>query len=272
MIITNENYHQFGNKALSRSKISDFLKSKPYFKAKHIDGTIIEEPKKAWDIGNGVDALLAQIDNKHKFIVCNVDRRTKAGKEEYEKMQQSGSIILNDNEYEQIMGMALAVEATDAYKEIISQQFKKQEVLQMPWNGGKHFDSIVAMPDYIKIDNGTARIWDLKTAMTIDERKYYYHCVEYGYFLQMAVMKLILDYPIITNWEFGHIVVEKTKNIWNVQTFILDSERIEMEKQNLVDNILPMIAAETEFKPYNPSLSSAIAIGSISSSNDENND
>lgn len=269
MQITNENYHQFGNRALSRSKITDFLKSKAYFKAKHLDGTIIEEKKKAWDIGNGVDELLAQIEQKNKFIVCNADGRTKAGKEEKARIMASGYIILSDTEYEQILGLACAVEATDAYKEL-ERLFNKNEVLQVDMPLGEHFDKLIAMPDFLYIDGTHARCWDLKTAMTIDERKYYFHCVEYGYFKQMAVIKAILEKtnPEITSWEFGHITVEKTKNIWNVQTFLLDGERIELEKNLLLDNILPQIAAEREFKAYNPSLSTAIAIGGTTEDED----
>lgn len=263
-MITKENYHQPNNRALSRSRIMDFKKSKPYFKGLHIDGTIIKEKKKAFDIGIATDNLLAQIENKDKFAVLQCDGRTKAGKEEREQAEQNGCIVLNQTEYETILGMAISVEETDAYRELKA-KFKMQQVLCYKMDLGPHFDYLVAMPDYLLIEGNKARVWDLKTAAELEEKMYYFHAMRYWYFQQMGITKFLIEklHPEVTEFEFGHIVVEKTKDIWNVDTFFLDYDRVEQEKNNIISKILPEIALEREFRAYNPSLSTAKTIGSI---------
>ena len=123
--ITQEQYFALNNKILTRSKIMDYLKCPNYFYRKHITGEIAKKNNNpAFAIGGGVDDLLAQIETSRNIIVFEGDRRKPAINAEYRELIESGKNVVTSAQYDQIIGLASAVEETTAYKQI--KNYKKQ--------------------------------------------------------------------------------------------------------------------------------------------------
>lgn len=257
-MITQSQYFDLNNKALSRSKIKDYSTCPNFFYRKHITGDITQEDKQAFKIGTGVDDLCAQDILSKDYVCFDGDRRTKEGKSEYAMLEASGKTILSKSDYEQIIGMSDAIQTTTAYKQLADHD--RQTLLQVEMDLGQHFTSLVAMPDFMKIEDRHAILTDLKTAKTIEPRAYFYHCQNYWYFEQFAIETIILKaLDLVDTFEYRHITVEKTKDIWNVATFKFDETdiRVSMGKINL---LLALIRNDKEFKKKDASFDNPILI------------
>ena len=264
--LTKENYFSTNNGALSSSKIKDFLRCKNYFYRKHIEGSIEQTKTKAFDIGSAVDDLLTQIGNKSRFAVVEGDGRLKAVKEEREKLENKGLTVLNSSDYQLIIDLASAVEKTSAYQFIMKNNFVLQDILQVPYDFKNGlFTSLAGIPDFYRISGDTATIVDLKTTTDINPRKYHYTCEEYSYYRQIAFYGILLQklHPEIECISYYHLSVAKQKDIYPVKLFELSQERIEMEKNLILQTILPAISSEEEFAKEDCSFATPELIGAV---------
>ncbi len=187
-------------------------------------------------MGSAVDFLLAQNDSKPVFKI--VDRKNL-------KFPPTDCIEVNANEYEEIMAIADAVSKTEAFKYLDS-KFAKQQLLKVDGKIGK-FCGRAGLPDYIYHDDKQIIIADLKTSVTTDPRKYYYHAKDYNYFNQAAFYGMLAteiygDLPI----TYYHLVVDKIKDIYNVVLFELDQNEIERAK-SVLSQIVEEIKARTDY-------------------------
>jgi len=255
MKLTLENYFTAENKYLSNSKIGDYLKSPNYFFRKHILHEIEPKTSAALVLGSGVDYLLAQNDKKPDYRV--VERRNL-------KNPPTDYIELNQSQYDEIFEIANAVANNDVFKEI-DKTFEKQ-VLLVTENKIGQFEGLCGLPDYIKVTDDEIIIIDLKTSRTTDPRKYYYHCKEYGYFRQQAFYQhLALSNYGLKRIKSYHLVVEKTKDIYDVKLFLLDQKEINREAEemfrtikeisNRTDYSRPNLTWKDAIKLTNPNLS-----------------
>jgi exodeoxyribonuclease VIII len=92
MIIENEpnlDYHQ--STAISATKLKDFERSPAYYYAKHVSREIVESPSAAMVLGSAIHAALLEPEEFPKRFVeaPQVDRRTKAGKEDWAAFQST---------------------------------------------------------------------------------------------------------------------------------------------------------------------------------------
>lgn len=250
MQLTHQNYFTMENKYLSNSKIGDYLKCPNYFYRKDIKGEIKSDATKALVTGSAVDELLTDIKNvtDGKYAVRQFNGTTKEGKIEKQELLDQGKTILTQAEYDEIMGVAIAVSETTAYKELSTH--KTQEILQVERKIGEHFLGLCGIPDfYIIHENGLCEITDLKTSRVTDKDKYYYHCLQFGYFRQQAFYQMLLKelHPEITRFESRHLVAGKEKDIYSVHAFILDQIEIERAKKDL-ERIIEEIDYEKEFR------------------------
>lgn len=264
--ITQEQYFALNNEIITRSKIMDYELCPHYFYRKHITGEITRKTtSSAFAIGGAVDDLLAQIEMSRDIVVFHGDRRTKDGKAEYAELIDDGKIVVNETQYDQIIGISSAVEETSAYKEL--SDYDKQVVLMISTDtlfgmSSKHFKNIAGLPDFIKVDHKKKHvsIKDLKTAQTIEPRKYYWHCEKYGYFYQAALYTMLVRalYPGYTT-DFGHIVAEKTEP-FRVATFMISESVIE-ENILKVSEIIKQILSDEKFTKKDISWSDAVLLG-----------
>jgi hypothetical protein len=260
MNLTKQNYFTTENKFISNSRIGDFLKDKHYFYQKHITGEIENKKTIPMLVGGAVDTWLTR--GKDAFLKeYNIlPPKTKRNL----KNPPIGIIELTQAQGEEIISICKSVESQDAFKELADHE--KQRILTMDMDLGL-FKGICGVPDFFKIDGKTAILTDLKTAERADSPiKYYYHCLDYSYFRQAAFYKILLRYNFkeVEKITFRHLTVQKdVDQIHKVYTFILDDERISMEEENILTNILPEIAKEKDFLPNNVKWSDARTIGSI---------
>ena len=254
--LTQDNYFNCNNGYLTNSKIGDYLKCPNYFYRKHILCTVERKTTPAMRIGSTVDSLLTQ--DKIKELYWVGDGRSKEAKEKKEE----GFEVINENTYQAMMDIAIAVEETDAYKEL--KDFTRQDILTIDVGIGKHFMGVAGIPDFYKYDakKRLVTVVDLKTAANLSKRKYYYHCLEYGYFRQQAIYQLLLadKFPEAKSFVSYHLVVDKTKDIYNVETYELDQDEVEYEATNL-PSLFEKIGNEKDFKKYNPSFKKAEILG-----------
>lgn len=253
--LTKENYFSIANRAITNSRISDWLKCKNYFKRKHIDGTVDFKRTSAMITGSVVDELLTQEEITGNYIVG--DKR----KKEFKDLENVN--VISQLQYDEMIGLASAVEETSAYKEL--KDYIKQDILQFEGDYGDYFDSIAGIPDFYKIvktpDGHKCIIVDLKTSQTINPVLYAKHAEGLGYYRQQAFYQILLakKYPQIDEFESRHIVVEKQRDIYNVGTFVIDQWKIDVEKDE-IKRIIEEIKNEKSFKKKDASWDEAVTI------------
>lgn len=256
-MLNKNNYFTIENHYISNSRISDWLKDKHYFKLKHITGEIENKKTTPMLLGSACDRWLTA--GKDTFLkeYIAVSRRNL-------KDPPKNIIELTPVQFEEVVAICESVERQDAFKELADHE--KQRILTMDMDLGK-FCGLCGQIDFFKVEGSKATITDLKTAEQAKSSvKYHYHCLDYRYYAQMAVYDLLIrhNYPDVKEVTHRHLVVEKDPDGVNkVYTFILDAERVEMEKENILDNILLAIKSETEFAPSNVSWSDSVVIGSL---------
>jgi hypothetical protein len=246
MKLTKNNYFTPKNNYLSSHKIKDYLLSPQYFKAKHIDHTIVEDATDAMHVGSMVELLLEnnampKLTKKYNIV----SRRSKDSEDK--------RIQVTESMFAEAMEMHLALRTTKAFAEL--KKFKKQVILQS--------GNLCGMIDYLKInEDETAVIVDLKTARTVDEHKYWYLCEDFGYFIQAACYtKLVKEcYPDIKSVKFYHLSVEKDpKNIHRVRLFEFPEWKIK-ETEAYINVLVDEITNRTNWEPDIISFETAVLL------------
>ena len=253
-LLTHKNYHSDENTYLSNSKINDYLKDPRYFKEKHIDKTLVEEPTDALILGQAVDTYLFYGKKKFEQMFKPVARR--------DKKLQTSFIQLNQTQYTDVLSMVSAVQQTSAWREL--KQYDTQRVFAIKVDVGKHFTGLCGMLDTFYHDTKTniAYIVDLKTAKTIDPKSYFWHCRSYGYFRQMAMYSILVEHTLAPKKiVYRHLTVEKDpQGLHHVQTFEFHEQLIEDAKKELLSTIQD-IKNDTEFARPDASFEFPILIG-----------
>lgn len=239
-------YYAAGTGYLSNSMVGDFLKDPNYFYRKHVQHYIQEEPTEALILGSAVDVLLteSQAEFDKQFIVGYA--KDLKGVDIADGVQR-----LTPPQFDEIVSIVEAVKATDAYKDL--KGHTAQEALLIDHDMGQYFKGLCGKPDWYKVDGNVCIITDLKTARSIDQRKYYYHCVEFGYFRQQAFYQFLLGlkFPNVRSFISRHLVVDKEENINNVRAYILDQNEVDERLEELVIT-LSAIKNEKTFAKFNP--------------------
>lgn len=260
-MLTKDNYFKINNGYLTNSKIGDFLQCPNYFYRKHITGEIEREETAALTVGKAVDELLTADELSSKYFIAG-DRRTKEGKAQALEMAEKGFKIISKKEYDSLMALAIAVEETDAFKQL--KDFTRQEIITLENEIGPHFKGVAGIPDFYKIEDRECIIVDLKTTRNIKSRAYTGLCWEYGYFRQMAMYTLLLGnkYPDVQSFKYYHLIVDKTEHINHVRVRRL-SELDVAREIGTIGEVVETIKGLKEFKKYNPKFEDAELIGSI---------
>lgn len=95
----------FATRALSKSGLDKFKQSPAHYKA-WLDGMVSDDPTPAMAFGSAFHcALLEPMDFYSRYKAFSGDRRTKAGKEDYEAIQKSGATIITQDNLNDILAM-----------------------------------------------------------------------------------------------------------------------------------------------------------------------
>lgn len=257
MELTKDNYFTIENKYISNSRIGDWLKDKNYFYKKHVTGEIRNIKTEPMILGSACDLWLTKgREYFEKQYICVSRRNLKNPPEDV--------IELNQTQYEKIVSICTNVERQEAFKEL--KGHTSQQILTMPMELGL-FEGLCGIPDWFKVEGKKAVITDFKTSeQAKNPIKYHYHCLDYGYYRQMAMYDLLIrfNFKDVEEILHRHIVAEKDPDgINSIYTFILSEERVNLEKDIILDTILPAIKSETEFAPSNVKWEDAVVIGSL---------
>lgn len=238
-----DNYYSSGNRMLTQSKIKDFDKDPNYFYKKHITGEIEEKKTDTLRVGSAVDCWLTESRKafENKYYVPEGNRKSQADDYDFQ---------LTDNMYKEIVGLCEAVERLTIYTDIMK-EYDSQVILYKKCKIGEHFDALAGIPDWIKIDtnNKKCSIIDYKTTQSIVPQKYYFTCIDYGYFLQQAMYQKLVSmmYPQIKEFESWNLATEKDpKGIYKTGLFLLSQDRIKLETIRL-DKLIEEIKEEKKF-------------------------
>lgn len=118
--------------------------------------------------------------SKEFYIMDNVDRRTKEGKELYKKMEEDnkGKTILTSKEYDDILGMKIVVD---------DMGYKFNDVEQSIYFEKEGF-LLKSRPDSINEDFvGDITLYEIKTCSNCDTKSFERDFISYGYHIQAAM-------------------------------------------------------------------------------------
>lgn len=255
-MLNKNNYFTLENNYISNSKIGDWLKDKEYFRKRHIDGTVKRIETQPLRLGSAIDYWLTS--NKRIFdkkYIAVSRRNLKNPPQNYTELPMA--------EYNLVYDLCSKTEQKNAYRALSG--FQRQVILSQDIDNLGNYKGICGILDFLQVDDKNAIIVDLKTTASIDPKSYHYKALSLGYYRQAAMYSLLVlaNYPEVINIECKHLAIEKDPDgIFNCQTFDLDSERIEAEKEFIL-NTIKEIANEKEFAPKNISWEEAIPIGEI---------
>jgi len=254
--LTPENYFARGTRALTHSKIKDFVTCPNYFYRKHILNEIEESTSDAFIFGTIVDRLVSGEDFSTKYRI--VDRRTAKLKEE---AADCGETLILQSQYDEIIEVADAIEQTEAFAHI-KRFATTQDILQVEMDINEHFDSLAGRPDWWWIDGDTCYIVDLKTSKTVDPRQYYYHALGYGYDTQLANYRLLLKTlnPQIKEFRCFNLVAAKQKDVYRVELFEFTQFQLDQAEAKL-QIWISELCVEKEYKRYNPTFERPVEFG-----------
>lgn len=257
--LTADNYHSLDNRYLTNSRIGDFLKCHRFFYERHISGSRPNIANTdALKVGKAVDTLIFDGEGVFRKNFIAVTRRSI-------KNPPTSVTELTEKQFEDVLAMGEVLKRQPAIIDL--KNHTKQDIITMDMDLGEHFCGLAAMPDWWIINDNAVVITDLKTSYETNENKYHYKCRDFGYYRQLAVMKIIIKHnnPGVTEFfTYRHVGIEKDKDgIFNPFAFYLANEQIDACEEDIMNNILPAIKAEKEFLPKSVEWKDAPTVGSI---------
>jgi hypothetical protein len=142
------------------------------------------------DLGSATHCAVFEPERfEEEYVIApGTDKRTKAGKEAWLELEESGKIVLSAEDYADVAGMAESVRRRPISREMVTGGIAEQSIY---WE----YTALIAeeisftftckaRPDYIKpLSNGYVVV-DLKT--TQDARDFEHSAYSYGYHIQAA--------------------------------------------------------------------------------------
>jgi len=240
MRLTKKNYFTLENQYISSSKLKDFAKSKEYFYNKHVRGSVERKVTPAMTLGSMVDVYVTAGPKKMGDLYHVVARRDL-------KNPPTGYTEVTQSVWDEALAIGKKVRASAAFKEL--KGYRKQVLLKVDEPIGR-FPGMCGVLDFLMVNGSEATIVDLKTSSTIDPKRYFWQCMDYGYDIQMEFYNNLVrkKYPEVQTVRCLHLVVEKDPDkIHRIATFhfsthLLNDARIKVEK------LLCELASETKFK------------------------
>lgn len=181
--ITNEQYHEAS--AISRSQLMLIDKS-PYHFWYEVLSEMSEkkEATPAMNIGSAFHTLLLEPElfEKEYCIAPKIDRRTKAGKEEYQSFldKNTDKILLTDEQYNKALIMAEHVKQHEIVTTLLDEAQFEKSIFWTDQETGLQFKT---RPDIWS----QKMVVDLKTTQDASPYKLQRSALEYGYYLQAGM-------------------------------------------------------------------------------------
>lgn len=195
--MTPEEYFSAKNDRISNSKVGDFLKSKEFYKARHIDRTEIFEPTPSMQIGSMVDLAFSEgsVDVLHKKFSVKVLKKDNEVLFQEQKLMPP-EMLVTETAMQKALEMSEAVLREPFYAWYGSIKTERQTPLLGELVDNGLTIPICGLPDIVSDDGETIYIDDLKTAKGSALRSpeaWYWHCLEFGYLRQLAIYRFLIQ-------------------------------------------------------------------------------
>lgn len=175
----------FSIDCLSASRLQLLHESPELFRDRYVLG--IPEPQNdAFKIGSAVHCLVLEPSCFYDRYVTypKVDLRTKTGKEELAKVQQTaqGKVVLNNDEESQVLKLA---QAFQKHNRLVEWLETTDKVIEEPIQFELFGQAFKAKPDCVIPQQ--RRIIDIKTCKSADPHRWKWSALDYGYHRQAAI-------------------------------------------------------------------------------------
>lgn len=203
--ISNELYHS--SEGISRSMLMHFKKSPYHYHMRFNNPDFIHpEPTAALIMGDLVHTMILEphkADDRY-IVRPPMDRRTKAGKIEYEKFMcsVSGRKVVDSEMIQQAVDMGVSVRDNNLAQLVLDGSLYEKSIYFTHLETGIQCK---VRPDIWR----QGMVGDLKTTKDASYHSFQRSCFNYGYFLQAGMIHEALKSIIIDLEAFVFIVVEK---------------------------------------------------------------
>jgi hypothetical protein len=217
---------------INQSAIKHGLKSMAHMKA-YIDGKI-KFSSDALSLGSLVHAVVLEEDILHDLyaVMPKIDRRTKAGKEQYAEFLRinDDKTVCTQEDWDTAMAMRQAVWSHPASKSLLKRKGKTEQSLT--WRHPLGIDCKGRI-DLLLEGKGRQKpmIVDLKTTQDASPAGFARSVAKYGYHMQAAFYKDGMVHGADRNCGFAIIAVEKVEP-YAVGVYILDDEALSQGRKD----------------------------------------
>ena len=212
---------------LNASSLKYLLKSPAHFKAYFIDKTLISETTPALRWGTIVHHALLEPEtfwNKYAIFKSNIDKRTKEGKELFNKIKKefANKEFINETEADILEKMYNSLYNKNSWQKILSlnPKFEHEIYWENDYGIACKLKADIIIEPCAQLPNGA--IFDLKTCN--DAKNFNKEINNYDYYIQVGWYLDGFKKTYGTNPLFGFIPIEKN-GIYDCR-FLIASERI----------------------------------------------
>jgi len=228
MDLSNEEYH--AHPATSKSSLDLISRSPLHYWSRYLDPKrIASEPTAAMLLGTAVHTHVLELDawdSRYVAAPAAIDRRTKAGKEQWEtfRKEAGGRDIISRDDHELVHAMGLAVSRHRAAAWLLHGLPGKAETTHM-WFDKETGIQCKCRPDWLSDDGKT--IVDLKTTEDASKKEFQRSIAKWGYHRQASWYLDGVEQSTGTRPEqFIFVCVEK-KAPYAVAVYVADPLMIE---------------------------------------------
>lgn len=232
--ISNTEYH--ASAGISRSMLMDLKRSPYHYWYNHLSGLAVkEEATPAMNLGNAVHTLVLEEHKfKNEFFITTQQTRPRRGTPPFDKMleEANGRIILTPDELMQAELMAQSVKGCIEAKALLEGCTIEQSIYFTDATTGIQCK---ARPDAL----AGAIVIDLKTTADASMSKFQSSAMNYGYFLQAAMIHRAMASVGKHMDNFVFICVEKEAP-YSVAVYVLEQDALDYGLQQY-DNLMQLM-------------------------------
>lgn len=218
--------------AVRRSDLWEIRKSPAHYLYKV---TNPEEPTAALLFGTAAHKYILEPDTfwDEYIFVPKIDRRTKAGKEEYQKIMESGKTPILAEDFEIITKMEAQIKAHPFASALLK---TGEHEVPVEWTDEGTGEPCKCRPDVITTFDGEDWIVDYKTTTSCMDGAFEKSCRMYGYKLQAGMYSEGVFCTTFRDCKFAFVAQEKTPP-YAVRVYVCD-EGFRLEGQDLFHELI----------------------------------
>lgn len=218
--------------AVRRSDLWEIRKSPAHYLYKV---TNPEEPTAALLFGTAAHKYILEPDTfwDEYIFVPKIDRKTKAGKEEYQKIMESGKTPISAEDLEIITKMDAQIKAHPFASALLK---TGEHEVPVEWTDESTGEPCKCRPDVITTFDGEDWIVDYKTTTSCMDGAFEKSCRMYGYKLQAGMYSEGVFCTTFRDCKFAFVAQEKTPP-YAVRVYVCD-EGFRLEGQDLFHELI----------------------------------